>query len=120
MHSQELGRQDIKDVRSGELRNDILQAVGRINVRRCVGDQAPKADVYLIASDNAGRSVDDLLRDTFPGCKVVRFSPPGAPLQNWERVLKIVKEFFAGGKARVSNGLELLTRIWSAPLWVDR
>ena len=67
--------------------------------------------MYLIASDNAGRSVDDLLRDTFPGCKVVRFSPPGAPLQNWERVLKIVKEFFAGGKARVSNGLELLTRI---------
>lgn len=82
----------LAEIELGELRNDILQAVGRICIRRCVkganGEaQAPKADVYVMASNKAGHSVPDLLRELFPGCTVRSHGVPGSKLRKWELAL---------------------------------
>jgi hypothetical protein len=58
-------------IERGELMSDILQAVCRINVRYCNKDQAPRADVYVMASNNAGFAIAPLLAELFPGCSVI-------------------------------------------------
>lgn len=84
--------ESLREIELGELKNDVLQAVGRICIRRCEkgahGEaQAPKADVYIMAANRAGFSIPDLLRDLFPGCKVKTHRVPGSKLRKWELAL---------------------------------
>lgn len=92
----EVEPEQLREVELGELRNDILQAVGRVCIRRSVkGDddeaQSPAADVYIIASNNAGCRISDLLRDLFPGCTVKQLKVPGARRLQWEMALDVLE-----------------------------
>jgi hypothetical protein len=93
--------ESLREIELGELKNDILQAVGRICIRRCIrgenGEaQAPQADVYVLASNRAGCSIPDLLRELFPGCKVKNHPVPGAKLRKWEMALGALDQRTAG------------------------
>lgn len=93
-HDDDLSAKDYKAIEIGEWKNDILQAVGRICVRRCDCDQAPKADIYIIASNRSGATISDLLQETFPGCTVKRFTLPGMAKEKWELALDYIKLFY--------------------------
>lgn len=85
----------LREIELGELKNDVLQAVGRICIRRCVrgadgGAQAPKAGVYVMASNKAGSSIPGLLRELFPGCTVRNLPVPGAKRRKWELALEAI------------------------------
>jgi hypothetical protein len=65
---------DLDAVKYGELMQALLQAVGRIRVRGCIEGRCPEAHAYVIASSKTGITIE-MLKDTFPGAKVVRWQP---------------------------------------------
>lgn len=100
-HDDAVRAESLREIELGELKNDILQAVGRICIRRCERgengeEQAPKADVYVFASNRAGYSIPELLRDLFPGCKVKNHSVPGAKRRKAEMALDALDKWTAG------------------------
>jgi hypothetical protein len=65
-----------KEIERGEIRADLLQAVGRI-ARSTDQDGNPKpADVWIVASDQQAGSIEKLLEETFPGSSYTREKTP--------------------------------------------
>lgn len=62
-----------EQVRRGEHRHMILQAVCRGRVRKCEGDRCPPSSVYIVAC--RGSRIGDDLPTIFPGCRVVSWKP---------------------------------------------
>lgn len=62
-----------QQIKLGEFRHDLLQAICRSAARRSEGDGCPEVDVYVIASDRSG--VADLMTTVFPGCRTALWSP---------------------------------------------
>jgi hypothetical protein len=68
----------IEQVKAGEHRNLILQAMSRGAVRQCVGDGCPTSDTYIIASRKSG--IPQELPSIFPGANIATWNPTQRPL----------------------------------------
>jgi hypothetical protein len=62
-----------RQLRQREHDHDLMQAVGRSNIRNVVEGVAGKADVYLLASPEKG--LEDRILGTFPGCRLIPWQP---------------------------------------------
>lgn len=82
--SSDLPDEKFREIEKGEQAHLLLQAVGRICVRKCIGDKHPPATVYVLASKNGYHDAEELLRDTFPNCMVEIFRPTQIKAEKWE------------------------------------
>jgi hypothetical protein len=62
-----------EDLKRGEYRHNLLQALTRASVRRSQRGLAGICSAYVVASPNLGMA--DLIPDTFPGCLMDHWSP---------------------------------------------
>lgn len=86
---EELSYDAFRDIEIGELKNDLLQAVGRICVRKIIdGNKCPEADVFIIAGNRSGADIQKLLAETFPGSKYRRFHVDDTTKEKWELVIE--------------------------------
>ena len=73
----ELSRNYFRELERGEIKSDLLQAVGRI-ARTTESDGKPTpADIYIIASDKQMGSVQTLLQKTFPRSQYRKYKREG-------------------------------------------
>ena len=90
---EELSYDAFRDIEIGELKNDLLQAVGRICVRKIIdGNKCPEADVFIIAGNRSGADIQKLLAETFPGSKYRRFHIDDTTKEKWELVVEYLLE----------------------------
>jgi hypothetical protein len=64
---------DANALRWGEYMRDLLQGVGRINVRNGFGGKSGQAEAHLIAK--GGDRFDEAIRQAFPGCRYEEWQP---------------------------------------------
>jgi hypothetical protein len=62
-----------KALRQQEHCHDLMQAIGRSNIRNVLDGVAGRVDAYVFASPEDG--LEDRIRATFPGCKMVPWEP---------------------------------------------
>jgi len=80
-------------IKSGELKGNLLQAICRGNVRNHTGGRCGDSTVYLIV-DKGCRPLR-LVRETFPGCKVLDWTPIMAtPSKHAAAVIEVIKKAF--------------------------
>jgi hypothetical protein len=65
--------EDRRRFRLAEQSHDLMQAVGRSNIRNAVDGLAGEVEVYLFASSETG--LEDRICGVFPGCKIVPWEP---------------------------------------------
>jgi hypothetical protein len=73
----ELDAEEANALRWGEWMQDLLQGVGRINVRNGVGGKSGQAEAYLIMK--GGDLFEEAIRQAFPGCRYEEWQPVPAP-----------------------------------------
>lgn len=94
-----------RDMQTGKLKDNLLQAICRGNIRNGVGGECGECDVYLMMPPN--QDPETLVRATFPGCKIEEWfhNKPKreAPTQE-EKVFELLRSLKAsGGVARISK-----------------
>ena len=74
----EITKQHVAQFRLGEHRQNLLQALCRIRVRKCKGAKCQAASAYIIAPANSG--ITSVIFDTFPGVSHIQsWGPEDAP-----------------------------------------
>ena len=74
----EVDRETMAEIIDGEIRNDLLQAINRGSMRRCVGDEASAMDLYVIGSIST--PVPGLIKELLPQSEIHRWNPLEEPL----------------------------------------
>lgn len=64
-----------QDLKAGEYRHNMLQALTRAHVRHSKRGVAGTCKAFVIASPRNGS--EDLVRETFPGCSITPWAPKG-------------------------------------------
>jgi hypothetical protein len=86
-----------REIERGEIRSDLLQAVGRIARGTKDGKSIP-ADIFIVASDNKNGSIQALLQETFPGSHYKKLGNPTAKPKDTttkaEQLAEIVRDHF--------------------------
>ncbi|RED45011.1 type III restriction/modification enzyme restriction subunit [Aestuariispira insulae] len=92
--AQSLDPQDFQQIRIGEYRHLILQALCRGSVRRCDGAVCAPCDAYIIASAQSG--IAETLPEIFPDCRVKRWQPVKKVLKGKiAEALKVIQDYFS-------------------------
>ena len=90
---QSLNPQEFQQIRIGEYRHLILQALCRGSVRRCDGAVCAPCDAYIIASTQSG--IAETLPEIFPDCRVKRWQPVKKVLKGKiAEALKVIQDYF--------------------------
>jgi hypothetical protein len=84
----------IEELRIGEHRHNLLQALCRGAVRFCVDGKCPTANAYVIAAEGTG--IREALPDIFPGCRVTTWieTPAKAP-RKVDKAIRFLIKWFA-------------------------
>lgn len=91
-----------KDLKDGEYRHNLLQALTRARVRQSVNGIAGACTAYVIASPGLGFA--DMIEEVFPGCLVQRWSPidPGTKSLA-SQLIALLQDALAEGNDKVSK-----------------
>ncbi|MDZ4057150.1 MAG: hypothetical protein U1D69_09315, partial [Polynucleobacter sp.] len=96
---------ELKRLRDGEHRHNLMQAICRSNVRNHVGDVCGEATVYIIADKR--HEPDRLISETFPGCHIHRWEPVEETLKGAELAVfnAVLRAFEDPSVVTVSKGI---------------
>ena len=93
-NDQEVSKALVQEIKAGEQKHHILQALCRSSVRQGNGSDCGPCNAYIIAPKRSG--VRDFLPKVFPGCTVSTWKPTKVKLTGWVAdAMAQVKAFFA-------------------------
>lgn len=95
--AEEVPELDTKEIRAGEFRHNMLQAILRGNARNSVDGVAGECSVYVVASPKSGAR--RLLAEVFPGAEISDWGQPKerALARHEDSVLAALKRLFTPG-----------------------
>jgi hypothetical protein len=92
----DLAEDCFREIERGEIRSDLLQAVGRVARSTKDGEPIP-ADILIVASDKQIGSIQELLQETFPGSayKKGKADAASANVTKAELLSEVIRDHFS-------------------------
>ncbi len=66
--AKELNKEYFALIKSGEIKENIMQGTSRSNIRRCMRDDCPPSELHVFGSKNTG--IFKYIQEIYPGCKL--------------------------------------------------